>query len=115
MAKKLIKSILENKSNNEKIEYEFKGIVLDNKITYKENDMLVNIQLNKDIILTRSDDIKRITLNFKLNEKTKCTYEIYGKVLELNLCTNKIVREENYLEIDYKIEEENINFKLYIK
>lgn len=112
MAKKMIKSILKNSS--EEIELELSAIVLENKISYMEKDTMVNIYINDDIVMKRTNNFSAITFNFKKNEYTKCIYEIEGKALELNIYTNKLVVEDNYLEIDYIIEEENINFKMFI-
>ena len=114
MSKVNIKTILENKSSKEIKEHDLVGIKTKNKITYIEDDINVSIDLvNKKI--TRKDINKEVELEFKLNENTTCLYKMYNNIYKLNIYTNKIEIKDNYIEIDYTIEEDNINFKLYIK
>lgn len=111
MSKVKIISIIDNKNNNQLVKKEINGIKNINSITYIDDHELVNIKLGNDIIMKRNDNI----FNFSLNKNTLCIYKIYNRELKLNIFTNNIKIEENYLEIDYTIEEEKINFKLYIK
>lgn len=114
MSKVNIKSILENASSNERNEYNTLGIKNKNKINYKEDNINVSIDLD-NIKIIRKDDIKEIVLEFKEKENTCCTYKVYNNVYKLNIFTNKIEINDNYIEIDYIIEDDKINFKLYIK
>ena len=115
MSKINIETILENKNNNELIKNNVKGIINNNKINYLEDNIKVSIILDNNVVIKRIDDEKEIILEFVLNKNTKCLYNIYGKQLKLNIYTNNVIIEDNYIEIDYTIEENNMNFKLYIK
>lgn len=115
MSKINIESILENKNTKEILKYNIKGIKNNNKINYIEDNIKVNIMLDNNIIIKRIDDEKEIILEFVLNKNTNCLYNIYDKQFKLNIYTNKLVIKDNYIEIDYNIEENNMNFKLYIK
>lgn len=115
MSKVDIKSIVENINSNEVRTKELKGIKTKNKITYLEDDMNVSIELSDVIKVTRKDMHKEIILEFKLDENTTGLYKIYNNTYKLNIFTNKIEIKDNYIEIDYIIEDDNINFKLYIE
>jgi hypothetical protein len=117
MSKVNIKSILENKNTKEIINYNIKGILNNNKLSYIENDTLVNIDFSNDNIIMKRilKDKTEMLFDFKLNEVTICIYKIYNRNLKLNIFTNNIKKENNYVEIDYDIEEEKLNFKLFIE
>ena len=115
MSKINVESILENKNTNEILTHNIKGIKNNNRINYKEDNIKVSIILDKTIIIKRQDEEKEIILEFIMNKNTNCLYNIYDKQLCLNIYTNKIIIEDNYIEIDYVIEENNMNFKLKIK
>lgn len=112
MSKVNITSILENKNTKEIIKNDLKAIVNDNKINYIDNNIMVSIKISDNIIMTRKDKNTEILFEFKQFENTKCIYKIYNKMLELNIYTNKIVVKNNYIEIDYNIEEEKLNFRI---
>ncbi|MBP3460865.1 MAG: DUF1934 family protein [Bacilli bacterium] len=111
MSRVNIKSILENKNTKKIITLNTRGIKNNNIITYKDNDILVIIKIDKSIKMKRNN----IEFEFIENENTNCIYNIYDKQLNLNIFTNKLIIEEKYLEIDYIIEEEKLNFKLFIE
>lgn len=117
MSKVKITSILENKNRNELIKNKICGILSNNKINYLDNNIVVTIYLNNNNINMKRviKNESEINFNFIEGKKTKCIYNIFNKKLNLNLFTNKIVIDNKYLEIDYIIEEENINFKLFIE
>lgn len=115
MSKVKIKSILENTSNNEKIEYNILGIKNNNKITYLENDINVSIIIDDNIKIIRKDQDKEIILEFINKKDTKCLYKAYNNIYELGIYTNNLIIKDNYIEIDYRVEEDNLNFKLYIE
>lgn len=111
MSKVNIRSILENKTTKDIIELKTKGIKNDNIITYKDNDVLVSIKIDNSIKMKRNN----IEFIFIKNKNTNCIYNIYNKNLTLNLFTNEIIISDKYIEIDYKIEDEKLNFKLFIE
>mgnify|MGYP002626315270 CR=1 FL=1 len=115
MSKIKIRSILENKSNNDKKIYNLLGIKTDNKINYLEENMNVSIIFDNNIKIIRKDEEKEIILEFVNNKYSKCQYKVYGNIYELDIYTNNMIINDNYIEIDYNIEEDNIIFKLYIE
>ncbi len=111
MAKIKIVSIINEQKNF------YNGIKNKNSIIYKENDILVHINYDDDISITRENKDYKITLNFNKNEKTKIKYTLkeYNKYLELELITKNIKVTNNSIDISYKIidnNEQNINFRL---
>lgn len=115
MSKVNIKSALKNNTSNELKEYEAIGIKTKHKITYKEEDISVSIEYADTIKITRKDNNKEIVLEFIESEFTNCLYKMYNNTYKLKIFTNKIDISDNYIEIDYIIEEDHINFKLYMK
>ena len=115
MSKINIKTVLENKTTNEIHEYDLQAIKNNNKINYLENDINVSIIFDNNIEIIRKNSINEIVFKFIKNKNTKCLYKIYNNTYELNLYTNNIIIKDNYIEIDYTIEKDNLNFKLYIK
>lgn len=112
MSKVYITSILKNKNTNEIIKNNINGILKNNIINYIDNNTKVNIKINDSIFMTRKDENSEIIFEFKKEENTKCIYKIYNKELYLNIYTNNIILKDNYLEIDYNIEEEKLNFRI---
>ena len=98
MSKVSIKTILNNNSSNEIIEYN-----------------LVGIDYSNIVRITRKDSDKEIILEFKEKNDTTALYKIYNNTYELNIYTNKIEIKDNYIEIDYIIEDDNINYKLFVE
>lgn len=115
MSKVKLRTILKNTNSNEKIEYNIPGIKQDTKISYLENGMNVSIIIDKKIIIIRKDQDKEIILEFVNNKYSKCQYKVYGNIYELDIYTNNLIIKDNYIEIDYIIEEDNLNYKLYIE
>lgn len=116
MSKVKILSILESKKDNKIIKNTIDGIIKDNKINYIDDNIVVNIYINNDnIIMKRTiKNESEINFNFIKGKKTECIYNIFNKEIRLNVFTNKLIKEEKYLEIDYKVEDEELNFKLFI-
>ena len=115
MSKVNIKYVVKNINSKEVRSKELKAIKTKNKITYKEEEMNVSIELSDIIKITRKDMHKEIILEYKEKENTIGLYKIYNNAYKLNIYTNKLEIKDNYIEIDYIIEDDNINFKLYIK
>lgn len=115
MSKVNIKTILNNKKSNEKIEHSLIGIKTNNKINYLEDKINVSIEYSDKVRITRKDSDKEIILEFKEKTNTNGLYKIYNNTYKLNIYTNKIEIKDNYIEIDYIIEDDNINYKLFVE
>ena len=115
MSKVKLRSILENKSNKDNRTYNLLGIKKDNIINYLEESMNVSIIIKDTIKIIRKDKDKEIILEFVNNKHSKCLYNVYNNTYELDIYTNNLIIKDNYIEIDYTIEEDNLNYKLYIE
>lgn len=111
MKKIKIYSILENNDNETtKLETfadfdETKGI-----IKYNEEDLKVEIELLKEkIVMKRSNSEYDLTLNFELNKKIRCKYDVksVGLSLEIDVLTKKLEIEENRIYINYELFNDN--------
>lgn len=111
MKKIKIYSILENNDNETtKIEAladydETKGIV-----KYNEEDLKVEIELFKDkIIMNRSNNEYNLILEFELNKKIRCKYDVksVGLNLEIDVFTKKLEIEEKRIYINYELFNDN--------
>lgn len=100
--------------NNEK--FLFKGIKNQNKIIYKDNDVLVTIDISNTIVLTRENLDFKLQLTFDQNKETIGSYllKMCNNYLELKVKTKKLVIESKFIEIIYIINnsDEIKNFKL---
>lgn len=104
MSKIKINSTL--KMNDEVIEKKFMGIIIDNKITYKEDLISVTILLNNDKIKMRRDT-EEYCINFEFlnNKKTTCVYNVkkQNMIIYLKVKTNSLVIKDNLIIVDYDL------------
>ena len=114
--KSKIKYIIKSStSNEEEIKY---GKIEKNKIVYKEKNILVTIIKNdKEILVTRENNEFKQIIKFKVNKKTISEYYIkdINISLEFNIYTNKLIIENNHINIEYTILETNENFEYDIQ
>lgn len=103
-----IKGIVNLKKDNEII-YDnllIKGIIVDDRIIYKENNISVTIyDFDNTIKMKRSTNEYIIELNF-INSKTAIgTYYLieYEKTIDLNIDTFKLIISNNKLSLDYNL------------
>ena len=93
------------------------GIKLDNTYKYLENDLMVIITYFKDkLIIKRSNNDYKITLNLENNKQTISTYEFIGgsKVFNLNTITKKLLISDNKIIVKYNLEGNDFEFKLEV-
>lgn len=91
----------------ESLDFVTNGIKGKNKITYRENDIKVSIVKHTNSLrIKRICNDYEINLVFKLNEETKSTYSLFGgqKEFLLNTKTNKLIMNDNLIEIEYDLE-----------
>ena len=110
MPKINIKNIIKNETDV--IKQEYNAIKTDNTIKYIDDNGSVSINVNKEKIELNRDNLKLI---FDEKKATDGILTSSNKQFKLRIYTNKIVVEDKYIEIDYLIEEQKINFKLFIK
>ncbi len=87
---------------NEKVEYNIKGILIDNKIKFKDSSYTMILDFNHNT-LERSNKDSKIIFDFK---KEMCfiveeTYNVEFKILVIDLIINK-----NYFYVKYQIEKD---------
>lgn len=117
MKKIKIYSILEN-SDNETTKIEALATYDENKgiLKYSEEDLNVEIELFKDkVIIKRKNDEYDINLEFELNKRIKCKYEVkqIGLNLEIEVLTKKLEIEENRIYINYELFNDNKSIGIF--
>ena len=81
-----------------------------NIIKYTEEELKVEIQiLDNKIKMRRKNDEYDLNLEFLLNEKVRCKYQVdsIGLTLEIEVYTKKLEIEENRIYINYELFNDN--------
>ena len=102
-------------SDEENLNIEVSGIKNNNKIIYKENNITVTILiLNNKIEMNRSSNEYKVNLIFQKNKKTMSNYQVFGmpKTFDLETKTNKLIIEDNKIEINYNLEGNDFKYSL---
>lgn len=102
-------------SDEENLNIEVSGIKNNNKIIYKENNITVTILiLNNKIEMNRSCNEYKVNLVFQKNKKTMSNYQVFGipKTFDLETKTNKLIIEDNKIEINYNLEGNDFKYSL---
>jgi hypothetical protein len=89
-----------------------------NIITFSEEEFENTIYILEDCVkINRKNQDYNLNLEFKLNEKLKCKYEIksLGIDIDIVVLTKMLEITDNYIYINYELfnEEENIGFFEY--
>lgn len=82
----------------------------DNTIRYVEEDLKVEIKILEDkILMNRKNDEYDLNLEFELNEKKKCKYQVnsIGLTLDIVVFTKKLEIEDNRIYINYEMYNDN--------
>jgi hypothetical protein len=102
-----IKTILTNSENETtNVEALAKFDEKTGTIIYHEDDLEVTTTINKDVIrINRKNEDYDLNLEFKENEKINCSHKILsmGINLEVMVTTLKLEIKENYIYIQYKL------------
>ena len=111
MKKIKIYSVLEN-NDNETTTIEALADYDDVKkiIKYVEENLKVEIQIiDKKIKMIRENNEYELNLEFSLNKKVKCKYEVksVGLNLEIDVYTKKLEIDENRIYVNYEIFNDN--------
>ncbi len=104
MAKININSTLKTKNNV--IKNEFIGIINNNKITYKDNGVLVNIYIdNNKIKMERKTSSYIIKFTFIHNTVTQCEYYIKGleRIIYFDNYTKQLQIKSNKIFVEYDL------------
>ena len=102
-------------SDEENLNIEVSGIKNNNKIIYKENNITVTILiLNNKIEMNKSCNEYKVNLVFQKNKKTISNYQVFGmpKTFDLETKTNKLIIEDNKIEINYNLEGNDFKYSL---
>lgn len=116
MAKRKIKISLKN--NDEVIESELSALIIDNNIKYIDNDIIVNININNDIIIMKRENNEyQLILEFKNKKKTTGSYLLKNNNIQfdLEILTNNLIIEDNFISIIYEINNEVKEYELKIR
>lgn len=93
------------------------GIKQDNTYKYLEKDLIVLISLEKNKInIKRNNSEYTLKLNLELKKKTISTYEFSGgnKIFDLNTYTEFLKIDDRSIQVKYKLEDNNFEFKLEV-
>ena len=105
MSKINIKIRIQNEEGN--IDYNTQAILQEEVIKYKEPDGTMTIfDLNRNTLERDNKDF-RMHYRFILNEKTNGSLEVkeLGKIMDLQIKTNKLERKNNNIMITYEVED----------
>jgi len=115
MSKIKIETTITNLNTKEIVKKNYDAIMTNNSIKYKDDGVIIVNIFDDKIILKRNSSNREMILEFVENKKTISKYNVLNHTIDLNVFTKKINKKEKYLEIDYSIEDESINYKLVIK
>ena len=79
-------------------------------IKYKEEELKVSIEIfDNRIIMERKNEEYDLNLDFSLNEKVRCKYEVnsIGLNLEIDVYTKILEIEENRIYVSYELFNDN--------
>lgn len=96
---------------------DFKGILNNNHLSYKENDILVTIDiLDNKIVMKRVTKDYELILSLEENKITKNKYNIknIGNFI-IEIKTLKLYIDNNYINIEYLVIDSNETFDYEIK
>lgn len=116
MAKKQIEVLL--KTGEETLKLNVSALIIDNIIKYRDNDVLVSIELSDDyVVMKRENNEYQLILKFKYNEKLFGSYLLKDNNIcfDLEILTKSLNIEKNYVSIIYELNDEIREYKLYIK
>lgn len=101
----------------ENLDFITDGIKKNNKITYKENNILVSVNILKNKIkMNRKCSEYEINLLFDKNKDTISTYSVFGglKKFDLNTKTKNLIITEDKIIIEYNLEGNDFKFTLEV-
>lgn len=101
----------------ENLDFITDGIKKNNKITYKENNILVSIHIFKNKIkINRKCNEYEINLLIEDKKDTISTYSVFGgvKIFELETKTKKLIITDEKLVAEYNLEGNDFKFTLEV-
>ncbi len=104
------------KTCEEETSFQTLGVIIDNKITYKEEDVMVTLlQFDNKILLTRRSEDYTIDFDFQLNKKTKGVYNIkkLNYQIPLEIKTVELKNSNNNIIIKYLLKMNNEEIDLF--
>lgn len=116
MAKKVINITL--KTGDETLSNKLLGVVMDDYIKYRKNNILVVIKILKDsVLITRNNDEYQLNLVFKNKTNTKGKYILKENNynFDLDIYTYILNISNNEIKIKYKLNDETRTFTLNIE
>ena len=102
-------------SNEENLNIETSGIKTNNKLVYKENNIIVTILIfDNRIEMNRTCNEYKINFVFEKAKKTISRYNVFGMPKEflLETKTNKLIIKDNQIELNYNLEGNNFKYSL---
>lgn len=100
MSKIKIKAVLKN--SKEIYQYQGKGLLKENRITYIDNNIKTVVVLDNVISIIRKADYQ-ISLNFKKDQLLNSYYQNKYGIIPLKVQTTYLEKHNNFLEIHYSL------------
>lgn len=109
------KALIRIENKEEKKEIETNVIIENNIIKYRDDKAITKIDLNIPSI-TRDNKEYKIVYTFSENKKTIGTITIKDikNVIDVEIITNKIMINDDNIEIEYKMNNEKFLFKMEV-
>ena len=85
-------------------------------IKYSEEDLKVKIEYSDNrVYMNRKNSEYELDLEFTLNKKNKCKYQVnsLGLNLEIDVCTKKLEIEDNRIYINYELLNDNKSIGIF--
>ena len=114
MPKRLVEVCIES---DKKEYYKTTALIKEDNIIYKEKDnTLVTFNKKDNILLRKNNDIE-MKYNFTLGKETTGTIKILelNKIIEININTISLIKEEDFIKIEYQIENNTFKYSINMK
>lgn len=103
-------------TSDKKEVFEIRGIYNNNHFSYKENDVLVTIDVNiNKLVMKRSTNEYDMLLSLEKNKVTKNKYNIKNAFMYLTIKTYDIEIKDNKILIDYLICDSDTRFRYLLE
>jgi len=100
-------------TNEENLNFNISGIINNNVIIYKDDNICTKLDLNNNILVRYNDEYE-IILDFN---KRKYEYNLkeYNKKIDGNLKVKGLIKNSDYFNVSYNIESNSINYEIYFE
>ena len=101
--------------NNDKVEKELSGIIQDNIIRFIDKPYKTTFNYNTNTLINESDETRLEILFHEKETKSNYLLKNYNQETSFNIVTNKILKNNYNIDIEYKMLDTNEEFKYRIE